>query len=134
MWARIANPRYRVYDDKYQIKLECLNKLSKDLLYHEHQLTILKRGNELVYFFPELIAEKYVVQFYFNDNHHETGILQNYDEKFILCKNVGNNGDYEGFSCFMIENLTGIKYKGIEQHKIKLMFDAFNPDSLVMTK
>lgn len=115
------------YDDKYQRKLEFLNKLSH-LSYENKQLTILKRGEELISYFQELINEKYVTQFYFEDNHYEIGILQKYDDKYILCLNIGNNGENEGLSCFAIENLTGIKYKGIEQHKIKLLYDKFGLD------
>ncbi len=113
------------YDDRYQRKLEFFNKLEL-LNFENKQLTILKNGQLLVNYFQELIEGKYVVQFYFDDNHYETGVLQKYDEKYFFCKNIGNNGEYEGFSIFAIENLTGIKYNGIEQYKLKLLFDENN--------
>jgi hypothetical protein len=115
------------YDDKYQRKLEFLNKLKKQS-YENIQLTVLKKGEKLISYFQELIDEKYITEFHFDDNHYEIGILQEFDEKYILCKNIGNNGEYEGISCFTIEYLTGIKYKGIEQYKIKLLYDSFGND------
>lgn len=110
------------YDDRYQKRLKCIYDKHSTFNLNE-QNTIWKEGSELIMHFKDLIESKKIVTFYFDEENYALGILLKYDQEFIQIKSIGREGDEDGFSCFHIDKLIGIKYDGIEEQKIKTLFE-----------
>ena len=108
-------------DDRYQNRLKFIydnrNKISSD-----KQITILDTSKELLKNVDFLIKKKLICTLYFDENQYITGIILQKKLGHILVKNIGKQGDEEGVSCYMLDSLIGLKYNGIDEQKITLLY------------
>lgn len=110
------------YNDRYQKRLKCIYEKHSTFKPNE-QITIWKEGSELIIHFKNLIESKKIATFYFDEENYVLGTLIKYDQEFIQIKNIGREGDEDGISCLHIDKLIGIKYDGIEEQKIKTLYE-----------
>lgn len=109
-------------NDRYQKRLLYLHK-NRGLLDYNKRVTIWKEGGKLTEYFLELIKNKKIVTFYLDEDNYVTGILNEFDEFYVMIKTIGKEGDEDGISYYPIESIIGLRYDGIEEQKIKLLND-----------
>ncbi len=112
-------------DDRYQKRLEFIHGNCKTLKLNE-QITIWKEGPELTDHFNSLIESKKIATFYFDEDSFVFGIVLSFDLDYILIKNIGIEGDEDGTSCHLINKIIGLKYDGVEEQKIKMLYESRN--------
>jgi hypothetical protein len=112
-------------DDRYQKRLQVIHDNCKRLNLNE-QITIWKEGAELTDHFTSLIESKKIITFYFDEDNFVVGILLSFDLNFILIKNIGIEGDEDGTSCHLINKIIGLKYDGVDEQKIKMLYENRN--------
>ena len=114
-----------VYKDRYQQRLMFLLK-ELDKIKTGRQVMINAKGERLKNYLSNLKNSKEVITFFFNDEHYETGLLKDFDNNFLYIKNIGQEGDEDGWTCFRIDDLIGIRYNGFNELKIKTLHKKFN--------
>lgn len=110
------------YNDRYQKRLQYIFE-NHSKFNINNQVTIWKEGSALISYFNDLVKSKKIITFYFDEDNFVIGILLNFDEDNVIIKNIGTEGDEDGESCYLIDHLIGIKYDGIDEQKIKLLYD-----------
>ena len=110
------------FDDRYQRRLKFIHD-HNSFFNINNRITIWKEGSKLVNHFKQLIEPKTIVTFYFNEEDYVIGFVLEYDKDQLIINNIGNEGDEDGISCHFIKNLMGLKYNGLEEQKIKLLYD-----------
>jgi hypothetical protein len=108
--------------DRYQIRLRFIYENSSKLK-PNNRITIWKEGAELVSHFKTLIENKIITTLYFDEDYYVIGIILNFDGNSIMIKNIGSEGDDDGMSCYPISKIIGLRYDGIEEQKIKLLYE-----------
>ncbi len=108
-------------DDRYQKRLFFIYK-NNSLFNQSKQITIWKDGNLLKEYFESLIQNNTIITFYFDEEDYVTGEILKYDKEVILIQNIGREGDDDGISYYFIDKLIGIRYNGIEEQKIELLY------------
>ena len=109
-------------DDRYQKRLTFIhdNVLTFNI---NNRITVWKEGQMLIPYFNDLIENKTITTFYFNEDDYATGVVLKYDEAQIMINNIGSEGDEDGISCHYIDRLIGLRYNGLEEQKIKLLYE-----------
>ncbi len=110
------------YDDRYQKRLKCIYE-NHSILKPNEQVTIWKEGTELIVHVDTLIDKKKIVTVYFDEENYVLGVVIKYDKDYVLIKNIGKEGDEDGFSCHPVVKLIGLKYEGVEEQKIELLHE-----------
>lgn len=108
-------------DDRYQKRLKFIFDNRKKII-ADNQITISNDTKALLNNINILIKNKQICTLYFDEDQYITGILQKKDSKFILVKNIGRQGDDEGFSYYELNRIIGLKYDGIDERKISLLY------------
>jgi hypothetical protein len=84
---------------------------------------LIPEEDKLAPYFNDLIENKTIATFYFNEDDYATGVVLKYDEAQIMINNIGSEGDEDGISCHYIDRLIGLRYNGLEEQKIKLLYE-----------
>jgi hypothetical protein len=109
-------------NSRYEKRLKFINEYISTIN-PNNRTTIWKEGKLLIPHFNNLIVNETIVTFWFNEDDYVIGLLLKFDEDDILIKNIGREGDEDGISCHYINKLIGIRYNGLEEQKIKLLYD-----------
>ena len=107
-------------DDRYIRRLKFIH---EHVLDPNNRTTIWKENTAIIPHFKKLFENNLITTFWFNEDDYVTGILLKFDEDDILIKNIGREGDIDGTSCHYINKLIGIQYNGLEEQKIKLLYE-----------
>ncbi len=110
------------YKDRYQKRLKFLLDRKDDITIGEQTL-IYAVGNQLLNNLKEILEKKNLTTFYFKDEHFATGILIELNKEHILIKNIGLEGDEDGVSCYLIDDLCGLRYNGFDEQKLSLLYN-----------
>lgn len=109
------------FDDRYQRRLKLIHD-SRSLLDANSQVTIWRTGEHLSDQLNLLIKNGNIATLYFQEDNYVLGIVKAFDLNYILIHNVGVEGDDDGESCHLIDNLIGIKYSGIDEQKVSILY------------
>lgn len=109
------------YGDRYQKRLKVINE-NCSTLDANMQFTVWKSGSELADHFEILIKSGKITTLYFDEENYVLGIILSFDADYILIKNIGIEGDEDGESCHLINKIVGLKYNGIDEQKITLLY------------
>ncbi|BEG99113.1 hypothetical protein BSYN_13780 [Bacteroides sedimenti] len=60
--------------------------------------------------------------FFLNEDDYVIGFLQDITEDQILIRNIGEEGDDDGVSCYYLENFIGIRIDSLAEQKINLLY------------
>jgi hypothetical protein len=113
------------FDDRYQRRLKFIHD-NRSLLDANKQVTIWRTGTDLSDHLSFLIQTKNIATLYFSDHNDEDdnyvlGIVKAFDQTHIVICDVGREGDDNGESCRLMNDLVGLKYAGVDEQKIALM-------------
>jgi len=109
-------------NDRYQKRLKFIHD-NNSILKPNNRITIWKEGAELISYFKALIEDEKITTLYFDEDDYVIGVIIKYDEDCIMLKNISIEGDEDGTSCYHISKLIGLRYDGIEEQKIKLLYE-----------
>jgi len=109
-------------DDRYQKRLMFIHYNNSKFNPNE-RITIWKRGDEIIPFLNVLIGNRKIATFYFKEDDYLTGNILKYDENYVMFKNIGIEGDEDGFSYYPLDNLIGLRYNGVEEQKIQILYE-----------
>jgi hypothetical protein len=109
------------FDDRYQQRLRLIYD-SRSLIESNNQVTIWRTGSDLSDYLDLLVKSKNIATLYFDEDNYVFGIVKAFDSNYILIHNVGIEGDDDGESCHLIDNLIGVKYSGIDEQKITILY------------
>ncbi|MDR1552014.1 MAG: hypothetical protein LBS69_00940 [Prevotellaceae bacterium] len=112
-------------DDWYMQNLQTIHE-NKSMFNPNLSITIWKTGKELLIYFKIIKENEKITRFFFADDNFVIGIILDFDNEFILIKNIGQNGIEEGISCYRINDIIGLKYDGLSEQKIKLLYEMNN--------
>lgn len=116
------------YNDDYQNRLYFIHKNNSNF-HVEKRITIWKKDKELISCFKLIKGKKNITTFYLEeDDSYVTGKIIDFDEKYLLIQNIGSNGSDDGYSCYSVKDIIGIRYDSIEEQKIELLYN--NRDKL----
>jgi hypothetical protein len=109
-------------NDRYQRRLKLIfeNRL---MFSPNNRVTIWKEGTKLVPYFKILKEENILSTFFLNEDDYIIGFLQDFTENYISIKNIGDDGDDDGESCYCVENFIGLRYNGLSEQKTKLLYE-----------
>jgi len=109
-------------NDRYQRRLKFIHEHAS-IFNINNRISIWKEGFMLIPYFENLIENKTVVTFYFNEDDYVTGRVLSFDKEQIMLNNIGSEGDEDGVSYYHINNLIGLRYDSLEEQKIKLLYE-----------
>ena len=109
-------------DDRYQKRLKFIHENNLNFN-HNSQYTVWKESSELVPEFKYLIENKTITTLYLNEDNYVTGIILKFDVDYVMINNIGREGDDDGTSYYPIDRLIGLRYDGLEEQKIKLLYE-----------
>jgi len=108
-------------DDRYQKRLMFIYNNNSKFNANE-RFTVWKKGDELIPYLKVLIENSKIGTFYFNEEDYLTGNILKYDENYVMFKNIGIEGDEDGFSYYPLDSLIGLRYNSIEEQKIEILY------------
>jgi hypothetical protein len=108
--------------DRYQTRLAYIYK-NEGLLNADHRVSIWKPGALLSKHLAELLESKEITTFYFDDDNYVIGVILEYDETYLKINNIGSDGLEDGMSLHLISDLSGLRFNGLEEQKIKLLLN-----------
>jgi hypothetical protein len=94
-------------------------------LNHKSRITIHKKGKELLPYFSSLKENMEIIMLFFEEDNYELGIILDYDENFILFKDIGQDGYELGITCYRTDDLIGLKSRGMGEQKTGLLYKTF---------
>lgn len=109
-------------NDRYQRRMMFIYNNNSAFNINE-RVTIWKEGEELMPHIKILIEDKIIATLYLNENDYVTGFVLKYNKTYVIIQNIGNEGDEDGTSYYPIDKLIGMRYNGIEEQKIKLLYE-----------
>lgn len=95
-------------------------------LNQDNRTTIYKKGMELISQFKYLKENEIITMLFFEEDNYELGIILDYDENFILLRDIGQDGCILGTTCYRLNEIIGLKYNGLGEQKTKLLYDVEN--------
>lgn len=112
------------YQDRYQKRLKfTLDNIEKIRL--GEQILFYGNGVKLENKLQDLLKQRKVATFYFEDEHFATGFLYELNNEYLLINNIGIEGDEDGISCYSKNDLCGLRYNGFNEQNIELLFNSF---------
>jgi len=109
-------------NDRYQRRLKLI--FENRLMFNpNNRITIWKEGKKLIPYFKILKEENILSTFFLNEDDYIIGFLLNFTENYISIKNIGDDGDDDGESCYCIENFIGLRYNSLSEQKTKLLYE-----------
>lgn len=109
------------YSDRYQRRLNFIYENGMNLN-PDNRTTIWKKQDALLPYFELTKKRQNIVTLYLDEDNYSTGKIIDYDEESIFIHMIGSDGNEDGFSCYRIENIIGLRYDGIEEQKIELLY------------
>lgn len=109
--------------DRYQIRLAYIHE-NETFLNADSRVTIWKSGSSLINQLAELLKSKEITTFYFDEDNYAIGIVLDYDERYLKINSIGSDGLDDGISYHLIDDLSGLKFNGLEEQKIKLLLNS----------
>jgi len=109
-------------DDPYQRRLSYI--INNRFVFDRSKTkTLWRKGEALLSCIHPLIEEKKIVTLYLEEDEYITGIILEYERPYIMVRCIGRDGREDGVSYYPIDNLTGARYDGLEEQKIKLLYE-----------
>jgi len=108
------------YLNGLQIIINNVNKLNQD-----NRVSIHKNGKELISHFKNLKEKEIMTMLFFKKDDYELGIILDFDENYLLFKDIGQDGIELGITCYCIDDIIGLRYNGLGEQKTKLLYDTF---------
>ncbi|GHV37196.1 hypothetical protein FACS1894178_8930 [Bacteroidia bacterium] len=120
-------------------KIDCIKNISMDNWYlsslkiiinnnsqlnKNNRLTLYKNGQELISYFKYLKDKNKIVMLFFENDNYELGLVLNYDNEFILLKDIEQDGHELGITCYRLSDIIGLKYNGLGEQKTELLYNA----------
>jgi len=102
---------------------------NRDKLNEEKRITIHKDGKELLPEIEYLKVNEIIVMLFFEEDQYELGFILDYDENFILLKDVGQDGCVLGITCYQLNEVVGLRYNGLGEQKTRILYDSKNGSS-----
>jgi len=109
-------------NDRYLKRLMFIHNNSKNLNINE-RITVWKEGFKLLPLLKEIKRDQKITTFYLNDDEYVVGYILKIDDGQIEINNIGREGDEDGISYHFINNLIGVRLNGLEEQKIKLLYE-----------
>ncbi|MBW6480872.1 MAG: hypothetical protein K0B37_15690 [Bacteroidales bacterium] len=109
-------------EDRYQKRLKFIHD-NKSTLDINKRKTIWKEGEAIIPHFKALIEDKKIVTLFFNEDDYVYGFIVKNDSSYVMIKNIGSEGDEDGISYYPIDRLIGLRYDGLVEQKIKLLYE-----------
>jgi hypothetical protein len=107
-----------------QIIIDNHKKLNQD-----DRVTIYKKGKELTLQFKYLKENNIMTMLFFEEDRYELGFILDYDENFILFKDIEQDGSVLGITCYRINEIIGLRYNGLGEQKTKFLYDNVSDKS-----
>lgn len=85
--------------------------------------TIWKEGELLLQNLPFLIEKKEIVTLHFHEDNFDTGIILQCNKSYVILQCITRDGEEDGISYYPVNNLIGIRYAGLQEQKIKLLYE-----------
>ena len=117
----ISNVNYVQPDDWYMRNLQIMHE-NQSSFNPNLQVTIWKIGKDLIPHLGILKGNEKITKFFFEDDNFVIGIVLDSDDDFLLIKNIGQDGKEEGITCYRINDIIGLRYDGLSEQKIKLLY------------
>jgi hypothetical protein len=111
------------FDDRYQRRLNLIFK-NRDQLKINDQITVWLTGKDLSDHLNTVIKTGNIVTLFFEEDVYVLGIIKAIDSEWILVHNIGVEGDDDGESYHLIENIVGIKYSGVDEQKVSILYKS----------
>lgn len=96
---------------------------NRDKLNEEKRITIHKDGKKLLSEIEYLKVNEIIVMLFFEEDQYELGFILDYDENFILLKDVGQDGCVLGITCYQLNEVVGLRYNGLGEQKTRMLYD-----------
>ncbi|WP_163215057.1 hypothetical protein [Bacteroides sp. 519] len=109
------------FNDQYQNNLSYIYKKSQ--FDPNQRKTIWKKGKELLSQIDLLIKEKKITTLFFEEDIYKIGIIIKYENSYLMIKNITSEGEEDGFSFFSVNDLIGLRYSGLNEQKIELLYN-----------
>lgn len=114
-----------IYQEGLKILLDKMDTIKTDL-----QISVKARGKRLSTHLNQLLNKNEITTFYFIDEHYTTGILEKMDDNYLYIRNIGSGGNEDGWSCCRIKDLTGFRHNGVEEQRIKILYDFYKNQNI----
>ncbi|NLI36334.1 MAG: hypothetical protein GX416_07480 [Bacteroidales bacterium] len=113
------------YNDIYQKGLEFIVKKGVSLNI-DNRITIWNDSYKLNTHFQYLKEKQILTTFFLSEDDYVIGFVHDFNQECIIINAVTKDGMFDGFSCYKTTNFIGIRYNGLFEQKIKLLFDNIN--------
>lgn len=108
------------YNDRYQKRLQFIFE-NNSTLDTNKSVTIWKEGQKLRPNLKILEETNKLCTFFLNEHDYVIGFLQDVTDTQMLIRNIGDEGDDDGLSCYYIEDFIGIRFDSLTEQKINLL-------------
>ncbi len=86
------------------------------------RVTLWKKGGELNVHFEYIKENRILTRFFFEDDNFVIGMIKDLNTEHVMIENIGQDGSWEGVTIYKINDLIGLRYNGLEEQKIQLLF------------
>jgi hypothetical protein len=117
----INNVIYVQPDDWYMRNLQVAHE-NRAVFTPNKRVTIWKTGKELISHFKSIKEDEKITRFFFEEDNFVIGLILDFDDNFLLIKNIGQDGKEEGITCYRVNDIIGLRYDGLSEQKIKLLY------------
>lgn len=116
---------YVTVDSWYLLKLQQVYE-NKALFDPSKGVRIWKEGEAIIPYLKELRDTRKITRFYFKNDHHSDinyviGIVLDFDDRYMLLKDIGEDGLIEGYSCYRIQDVVRLRYDDLAEQKIDFL-------------
>lgn len=113
-----------VYQDSYlqQLKILSENNTHFDI---NKRVTVWSDEKNYQYYFSTIKEQKKIATFFLEEDNYVTGIITDYNDDYFLIEEIGSNGEKDGYSCYLVRDLIGIRYNGLQEQKTELLYNYF---------
>lgn len=109
-------------EDRYQKRLLFIHENNANFDINK-RVTVWVDGKEIINQIKSVKEQNKIATLFLNEEDFVIGFILEYDKEYVMIKNIGVEGDEDGFSCYPISKIEGIRIDGLEEQKIQLLFD-----------
>lgn len=91
----------------------------------DSRVSIYKKGIELISHFKYLKENELMTMLFFEEDNYELGFILDYDEKFVLFKDIGQDGCVLGTTYYRLNEIIGLRYNGLGEQKTKILYEKY---------
>ena len=117
----ISDIRCVQIDDKYMRDLQVVHD-NRSEFNPQKRVTIWKAGKKLIPHFKTIKENDEITRFFFEEDNFVIGLVLEFDNDFLVIKNIGQDGSEEGITCYQVDDIIGLRYDGLAEQKIKLLY------------